>query len=110
VHTFLEGECLSSLTKLSMLTHLSSRSDTAVDITLGYTSCRLDEPDFHSNLVLQAYNKYIPHRGCILFDGAVSDDRLRRSEVFCATALMALRLQQAKKTDLIVPVGIYLDD
>lgn len=69
------------------------------------------EPEFEASKIFEAYDKSVPHRGCTLFDGAVSDDRLRKSEVLCAAALMAVRLLDAKKTgDRIVPVGLYPDD
>jgi hypothetical protein len=65
------------------------------------------EPNWQTSSIFESYDKSIPHRGCALHDGAVSDDRLRRSEVFCAAALMAARLPLAKKTEGgIVPVGI----
>jgi len=98
-----------------MLTHLSSnrksRSSTVED-RLGFTSCSPDkEPHFHTSLIFEAYDERIPHRGCILLDGAVSDEQvLRRSEVYCATLLIGDKLRWAKKPhDRHFPVGIYFD-
>jgi hypothetical protein len=87
------------------------RNDTIVEQRLGNSGRYKGEPDFQTRNIFEPYNKSIPHRGCSLFDGAVSDDRLRKSEVFCAAALMAARLGDAEKTgDRIVPVGIYPGD
>ena len=64
------------------------------------------EPEWQTSSIFEAQDESVPHRACLLCDGAVSDDRLRRSEVCCAASLMAARLQKAKKTgDRIVPVG-----
>lgn len=64
------------------------------------------EAQWQTHSILEAHDKSIPHRACLLHDGAVSDDRLRRSEVVCAASLMAARLQRAKATgERIVPVG-----
>ena len=69
------------------------------------------EAEWQTSTIFESYNKSIPHRGCALHDGAISDHRLRRSEVVCAAALMAARLQVAKKTgECIVPVSVYPDD
>jgi hypothetical protein len=88
------------------------RNNTVVEQRLDNVSgAYTGEPDWQTSRIFESYDKSVPHRGCALHDGAVSDDRLRRSEVFCAAALMAARLQVAKKTgERIVPVGIYPDD
>ena len=65
------------------------------------------EPEFQTTIIFEAYDQSLPHRGCTLFDGAVSDNRLRRSEVYCAAALMAAGLNRNQKFgDRIVPVRI----
>ena len=64
------------------------------------------EPEWQTSAIFESYDKSAPHRGCILYDGAASDERLRRSEVYCAAALMAARLQTGERT---VPVRIYPD-
>jgi predicted nucleic acid-binding Zn ribbon protein len=72
---------------------------------------KYDEPEWQTSSILETQNKSDPHRACLLCDGAVSDDRLRRSEVCCAASLMAARLQKAKRTgDRIVPVGYLRHD
>jgi len=104
------GQCLA---KLPMLMLSSNRRDnTIVEKRLDNVSgVYTGEPDFQTSKIFEPYDKSIPHRGCSLFDGAVSNDRLRRSEVFCAAALMAARLHVARKTgERIVPVGIHPDD
>ncbi|KIX04747.1 uncharacterized protein Z518_05617 [Rhinocladiella mackenziei CBS 650.93] len=74
-----------------------------------YGSSRDKEPDFHTRLIFEAYDKRIPHRGCILLDGAVSDERfLRRSEVYCAALLIGDKLRWTKKPhERHFPVFIY---
>jgi hypothetical protein len=67
---------------------------------------KYEEPHWQTSRIFVSYNKSVPHRGCALHDGTVSDDRLRRSEVFCAAALMAARL--LRTGEHIVPVGIYI--
>lgn len=89
------------------------RNDTVVEQRLDCVDrwWNYGEPYWQTSNIFESYDKSVPHRGCALHDGAVSDDRLRRSEVFCAAALMVARLQVAKETgDRIVPVGIYPDD
>ena len=72
------------------------------NVSCAYTG----EPDWQTSKIFESYDRSVPHRGCALHDGAVSDDRLRRSEVVCAAALMAARLQTGERT---VPVRIYPD-
>ena len=104
------GQCLAKLPMLILSSN--RRNNTVVEQRLDNVSgAYTGEPDWETSLIFESYDKSVPHRGCALHDGAVSDDRLRRSEVFCAAALMAARLDFAKKTgDRIVPVGIYPDD
>jgi hypothetical protein len=104
------GQCLA---KLPMLILSSNRRDnTIVEKRLDNVSgVYTGEPDWQTSKIFESWDKYVPHRGCALHDGAVSDDRLRRSEVFCAAALMAARLLAAEKTgERVVPVGINPDD
>ncbi|KIX04758.1 uncharacterized protein Z518_05628 [Rhinocladiella mackenziei CBS 650.93] len=85
-------------------------SYSTVEDRLGFTSCSRDnEPHFHTSLIFEANDKCIPHRGCILLDGAVSDERfLRRSEVYCAALLIGDKLRWAKKPhERHFPVFIY---
>ena len=93
-----------------MLTSSNRRNNTIVEQRLDCVDRRNNgEPYWQTSRIFESYDKSVPHRGCALHDGAASDDRLRRSEVVCAAALMAARLQMAKKTDeRIVPVSIYI--
>ena len=100
--------------QLSTLTHLASnrkRSSSPVELRLGFVPVLSDtEPEFSTSLIFEAYDKHIPHRGCILFDGAVSNEQLRRSEVYCADLLMGQKMHWTKKPPgTHFPVGIYSD-
>ncbi|KIX02802.1 uncharacterized protein Z518_08745 [Rhinocladiella mackenziei CBS 650.93] len=87
---------------------IRSRNDSIVEQRLGNGGRYQGEPEFQAGDIFETYKKSIPHRGCTVFDTAVSDERLRKSEVFCAAGLMAARLGDADKTgDRIVPVFIY---
>jgi hypothetical protein len=90
----------------------SRRNSTVIELRLDCVDRYIHgEPTWQTSRIFESYDKSVPHRGCALHDGAVSDERLRRSEVFCAAALMAARLPLAKKSgEAIVPVSIYPND
>lgn len=85
------------------------RNGTPFDSVLGCAYRILDgEPEWQTSCIFEAHDESLPHRACLLYDGAVSDSRLRRSEVCCAAALMAARLRMVKiYHDPIVPVFVY---
>jgi hypothetical protein len=90
----------------------NSRNNTIVEQRLNNVSgAYTGEPDWQTSLIFESYDKSAPRRRCALHGGDVSDDRLWRSEVFCAAALIAAWLDFAKVTeDRIVPVDIYPAD
>jgi hypothetical protein len=114
-HIAFDREYLPTLEIMGKITYAdilfwNRRNDTIVEQRLGNSGVYTGEPDFQTSKIFEPYDKSIPHRGCSLFDGAVSNDQLRRSEVFCAAAMMAARLHVARKTgERIVPVSIHLN-
>jgi hypothetical protein len=109
LHIALDSMYLPSLKTMPMLISSNRRNKTIIEQGLDNVSGGFRrQPEWQAGRIFQPYDKSLPHRGCALYDGAISDDRLRVSEVFCIAALTAARLAVAEKThDRFIPVGVY---